>query len=259
MLDCDAARRRVTFEELRDEGAPARRPCPGTAPFAEGGFPTPERPAAAARARSSPRRASTRWSATCRRTSSRTPSSPSATRWRCSRPPAASSSTRRSPRCPGTAARGPAARAPAPRRRGRARPRGRRARARAQRPRRVPPRPSIDDATRPGVAFTYKASGRSCSGPAQNVNADDRRARRRPRRRPDVPRQPRRGRGRAGVTRQSSRGCLQPAQAAREHRHDRERDLRLGLEQLEELAREMSIAKTSSMARNRRRSQARRR
>ena len=105
VLDCDGrARGRHHVRAAARRGRPARRPSPGLAPLRRRRLPDAERAAAPARARA---RGAGRRSARRLRAAARArgrASSPSATRWRCSRPPAASSSTRRSPRCPGTAA-----------------------------------------------------------------------------------------------------------------------------------------------------------
>ena len=190
VLDCDAARAaEITFERLRDEGA-LRVTVPGVARFADGGFPTasgrlrllaPELaeqgadplvgyvppheledaelaaalPARAALPRLAPRaQLDVRLAALA------------------PRPP------------------GPAAGAPASARRGRAGHRERRAGARAQRPRVVPRRGRRRRRRAPRRGLHVQAAVAEAARARPPRECDDPRARRRPGRQPDVPRQP---------------------------------------------------------------------
>ena len=93
----------------------------------------------------------------------------------------------------------------------------------------------IDDAAQPGVAFTYKQHWPQLLGPGEHVNVTI------PERDADLGGSPTFHDNRVEVSlapdAQSTLGGrgLQRAQAAGEGRHDRERDLRLGLERLQEL------------------------
>ena len=91
----------------------------------------------------------------------------------------------------------------------------------------------IDDAARPGVAFTFKQQWPQLLGPGRHVNVTI------PERDADLGGSPTFHDNRVEVSLLaealvSGRG-LQSAQAAGEGRHDRERDLRLAFEQLQEL------------------------
>ena len=171
VLDCDAARAAgITFERLRDEGCAARHRLRASraSPTAAS-----RRPSGRLRllAPELAERAPIRSSATCRRTSSRTRSSPSATRSRCSPPPRATCSTRRSPPCPGTAE-SSARRACTciPRDAGeRGIASGARVRVRNDRGAFIA-EAVIDDAAQPGVAFTYKQQWPQLLGPGEHVN-----------------------------------------------------------------------------------------
>ena len=172
VLDCDAARAAgITFERLRDEGA-LRVTVPGVARFADGGFPTAERPPAAARARArrEGRRSARRLRAAARARGRR--ARRGATRSRCSPPPRATSSTRRSPRCPGTAA-ASARRACTCTRTTPATAASRAARSvRVHNDRGVFTRRGRRSTTprSPGVAFTYKQQWPKLLGPGEHVN-----------------------------------------------------------------------------------------
>ncbi len=95
----------IELDDLRAEGFLRIGPPRDTAPFADGGIPD----ARAVVSSSSRRRSSTPGATACPPTSCRTRRSttswPSGSRWCCSRPPAGSSSTRRSRSWTGTAAR----------------------------------------------------------------------------------------------------------------------------------------------------------
>ena len=89
----------IELDELRATAACASGSQRGTAPFAEGGFPTATRQGGAAPQALVDAPGATCSSATSCRTRWSTTSWPSGTRWCCSCRPAASSSTRRSPSC----------------------------------------------------------------------------------------------------------------------------------------------------------------
>ena len=77
------------------------------------------------------------------------------------------------------------------------------------------PRPSSTTPRSPASRSPTSSSGRSCSGRAEHVNVDDPRARRRPRRQPDVPRQPGADRARSHVI--ARRRVLHVVSATRSH------------------------------------------
>ena len=199
VLDCDAARAaEITFERLRDEGA-LRVTVPGVARFASGGFPTASRPPAAARA----------GAGRAGRRSARGLRAAARARGRRARQalPAGTALPRLAPRAQlhlrvtalASRAARPAAGAPAPARRGRAGHRDRRAGARAQRPRIVPRRGRRRRRRAARRRLHVQAALAEAARPRPARQHHDPRARCRPGRQPDLPRQPGAGRARSHV------------------------------------------------------------